>query len=123
VVRETVRIVEKRVEKHMFFVNFVPLGAPQFQNGQKSKGWAIFGIETSLLALNIASYWAAKSYADQGGYFPTESDRTSARAWSAVQITSISLLGAMIVYGVVDGIVNYKSESIVPALSGPQPGN
>jgi hypothetical protein len=33
-------VIEKRVGRNSFTVNFVPFGAGQFQNGQPGKGWA-----------------------------------------------------------------------------------
>jgi hypothetical protein len=110
IVRQSERIIERRAEKHSFALNFVPFGAPQFQNGHMAKGWALFGIEVALLALNIASYWQARSYAGPDGYYRTESARDGARNWMIIQMTSLSLLGGAVVYGIADGIVYFKPQ-------------
>jgi hypothetical protein len=108
IVKETTRIIDRRVEQHYFGLNFVPFGVPQFQNGDRIKGWTLLGVEAALLALNIFAYWQSKSYAGGDGYYRSESDRDSARTWMIIQMTSLSLLGATVIYGVTDGIIYYK---------------
>jgi hypothetical protein len=45
-----------RVEQHHYFFNWLPLGAGQFQNGDRAKGTAIAAGELFLGALNLAAY-------------------------------------------------------------------
>jgi len=45
-----------RVEQHHYFFNWLPLGAGQFQNGDRAKGTAVAAGELVLGALNIAAY-------------------------------------------------------------------
>jgi tetratricopeptide (TPR) repeat protein len=44
-----------RVEKHHYFFNWLPLGAGQYQNGDKAKGTAIAAGEVVLAAVNLTA--------------------------------------------------------------------
>jgi tetratricopeptide (TPR) repeat protein len=115
VVKETVRIIDRRIEKRSLYVNFIPFGAPQFQNGQRTKGWILFGMETALLGANVLSYWVARSYADERGYVAAESDRASANTWATIQMTSLAVFGGAVVYGIIDGLANFEPEVVAGA--------
>ena len=112
---ESVSETTGTVIKNSFYVNFIPFGAPQFQNGHTAKGWSLFGVDLALLGLNIASYWTAQSFSNSSGYYPTEQSRSQARTWSIVQIASIATFGAMYIYGLADGIYYYTPETVIPA--------
>ncbi|MBI5526166.1 MAG: hypothetical protein HY897_07510 [Deltaproteobacteria bacterium] len=109
-VKETVRIIDRRVEKRSLYVNFIPFGAPQFQNGQRTKGWILFGTEAALAGTNVLSYWMARSFADGRGYVAAESDRAKAGTWATIQMASLTVFGGAVAYGIIDGLANYESE-------------
>ena len=50
------------LEKQRYWVNFVPFGAGQFQNGQKRKGFTFFAAETLTggLSVGLWSYQVIK---------------------------------------------------------------
>lgn len=111
--KETIRIADRRVELRSLYVNLIPFGAPQFQNGDRVKGWVLLGTGSALLALNVASYWAARSYAGADGYYATEAARADASSWRTVQFTSLGLLGGAWAYGIADGFIYYSPEVVV----------
>ena len=111
--KESLRVGERRVELRSLYVNAIPFGAPQFQNGDRVKGWVLLGAEAALLALNVAAFWAARSYADGGGYYATEADRSGASTWRTIQLTSLGLFGGAWAYGVADGLIYYRAETVV----------
>jgi hypothetical protein len=49
-------VVERRFNRHSFAVNFVPFGAGQFQNSQRTKGWVFFGVEAGLASVSLAAF-------------------------------------------------------------------
>lgn len=111
--KETIRIADRRVELRSAYVNLIPFGAPQFQNGDRLKGWVLLGTGAALLALNVASYWAARSHANADGYYPTEAARSDASSWRTVQFTSLGLFGGAWAYGIADGFIYYRPEVVV----------
>jgi hypothetical protein len=81
----------------------------QFQNGNRTRGWVIAGTGVVLLATNLGSYAALRSWCD-------ESDRTCdgegsrsdrARRMRVVNLVSGAGLLAVYAYGVIDGFVGY----------------
>jgi hypothetical protein len=49
-------VVERRFNRHSFVVNFVPFGAGQFQNSQRTKGWVFLGVEAGLATVSLAAF-------------------------------------------------------------------
>ena len=111
--KDAIQLPGRRVEVHSLYVNAIPFGAPQFQNGDRVKGWVLLGTEAALLAFNVAAYWTARSYAGPGGYYASEGDRSSASTWRTIQLTSIGLFGGAWVYGIADGLVYFKPEVVI----------
>jgi hypothetical protein len=54
--RHVGQVLERRVERRSYVVNFIPFGAGQFQNQQHGKGWAFLGVEAGLASLSVAAY-------------------------------------------------------------------
>jgi tetratricopeptide (TPR) repeat protein len=99
------KIVES--EKNPYFSVFVPFGYAQFRNGELSKGNFFLTAETILLSVNIISYWMVYSLKDSNGYY-SGSDKTKAEAYQSVQLYSLIGFVAVILYGTIDGVINYK---------------
>ncbi|HEU0030076.1 MAG TPA: tetratricopeptide repeat protein [Kofleriaceae bacterium] len=94
-------------ETHPYYVNFVPLGAGQFQNRQPTKGFLLFGsqIATGGTSLGMFLYLATK-YGLQAKV-PLE-DGPRVRLLQQVEIgTGLAFFG-LYAYGVVDSLLNYK---------------
>lgn len=50
------KIIEKRIIKSLYGLNFVPFGVGQFQNGQPQKGWKFLSTEATLAALSVGTF-------------------------------------------------------------------
>jgi hypothetical protein len=127
-----------RVEVHSFAINFIPFGAGQFQNGQRRKGWLFMGAETVLGGVSLAAFLTnfalygiaphrrclVEQPIDASGVpqlCPSqEIDRSDERLSTnllRVQMATGGLFFAVAIWGVIDGIRNFKGE--VPL--GPEP--
>lgn len=137
------RVVERTIERRSYLLNFVPFGAGQFQNQQASKGWLFFGAEAALAATSVAAFVA--NFALHGirpqsgcldpvqpqmdgssGVCPTDridrAPENQSRNLTRIQVVSGGLFYAVAIWGIVDAIRHYKSESIVgEKLAGPPP--
>jgi hypothetical protein len=103
-----------RVEEHVYLLNWMPLGAGQFQNGDRAKGTAIAAGQIVLGLVNISAIVFHNQIAEdrtrtcttgQPGcsnppYF--DSDRTLLSQVDAVKYTSAALFWALYAYGVWD---------------------
>ncbi|MBN2695289.1 hypothetical protein JXR93_11565 [bacterium] len=99
------KIVEN--EKNPYFSSFIPFGYAQYRNGESSKGNFFLTSETILLSVNIISYWMVYSLQDSNGYY-SGSDKTKAEVYQTVQLYSLIGFLAVVIYGAVDGVINYK---------------
>ena len=54
--RRSSQVLERRIERRSFLINFVPFGAGQFQNQQRRKAWVFFATEAALAATSIAAF-------------------------------------------------------------------
>lgn len=108
------------VEIRPYYVNFVPLGAGQFQNGQPRKGLA-FAVGQGVTGAVSAGIWLyiAGTYGWNGTV--PKGDANFVRRLEQVEIgTGIACLG-LVAYGIVDSLLNYKpsvqrkaDESLLP---------
>ena len=98
-----------------------PVG--QFQNGHKGKGWLILSLEVTFLAMDIATYWVARSIPRSDGTVASEGKFNAIRT---LNIVSFSLLIGTVVYGVVDGFYYHaareKAAAGIAVLPTPLPG-
>jgi hypothetical protein len=131
-----------RVEHHSFAVNFIPLGAGQFQNGQRRKGWLFLGAEAVLGSASVAAF--ATNFAlygiaphrrclvmqplDANGLpvrcpssaIDRSDERLSTNLYRA-QLVSGGLFFAVAIWGVVDAIRNFKGEAVLDPEPAPPP--
>ncbi|HET6412753.1 MAG TPA: tetratricopeptide repeat protein [Anaeromyxobacter sp.] len=108
-----------RVEQHHYIFNWLPLGAGQFQNGEKAKGTAIAAGELVLGAVNIGAYLLHNQIAQnrKGDCVSgqpncskppyTDSDRQLLSQIDTVKYVSAALFWAVYAYGVWDAHRNY----------------
>ncbi len=101
-------VEEKRIiiEKNPFFTRFMPLGYAQYRNGDRSKAYILVTAESFLLATNVLSYWLLRSLEDKNGYYDAEIQK--ATVYKDIQTYSLIALIGVLIYGGVDGVVNYK---------------
>jgi tetratricopeptide (TPR) repeat protein len=139
-------VLERRVERRSYAVNFIPFGAGQFQNQQRGKAWAFLGVEAALASVslgafvyNFAKYGArpGKPCLDMptpvasGAAFecpPSRVDHSgenASRSLMHLQVASGAAFFAVALWGAIDALHYFKSdvslgETYVPATSPPQ---
>jgi tetratricopeptide (TPR) repeat protein len=107
-----------RVERHHYFFNWLPLGAGQFQNGEKGKGTAIAAGQLFLGAVNLGAFLLHNQIAQDrkgcvsgqpGCSHPpyNDSDRRLLRQIDLVKYVSAGAFWALYAYGVWDAHSNY----------------
>jgi hypothetical protein len=139
-----VQVLERRIERRSFALNFFPFGVGQFQNQQHRKGLFFLGVEGALAATSVAAFAlnfglygvnprrpclddpVAAQPDGSGGECPADRiDHTGehhSRDLTRIQIASGGLFFAVAIWGVVDAIRNYQSEvTIGETLAEPPP--
>lgn len=119
-------IIERKVGRNSFAVNFLPFGAGQFQNGHRRKGWAFLIGESTLAAVSVGAF--ASNLAlyglrpklgckyDTGGLPcpPEDWDHTGenrSRFLLRTQVTTGALFFAAAAWGILDAVYFYKPET------------
>jgi hypothetical protein len=95
------------VEKRSYWVNFVPFGAGQFQNGQRAKGIAFFASQAALGGAS-AGLWAYQviKYGFSGKVPPEEVNEVN---WiQRGQVATGLLFLGVVAWGIVDSLVHYE---------------
>jgi hypothetical protein len=131
-------IVERRVGRNSFTVNFVPFGAGQFQNGDRKKGWAFLIAESTLGAASIAAF--ATNIAVYG-FRPQRScrvdvgdaacppgqishtDENRSRWLTRVQVGTGAMFFAAVAWGILDAIYYYRPETQLSLSDPPKPSS
>jgi hypothetical protein len=112
--------IERTMVQNPYFVNFLPLGAGQFQNGERRKGYAFFAAE-SVFGLTSLSLWIAKHELYPDGKYPPGSEGT-AQTLQVARITTGGAFLALWALGVWDSLSHYrpvviKESPLVPVPS------
>lgn len=110
------------IERRAYWINFLPLGAGQFQNGQANKGTAFFISEAVLGGTSMGIFlWQWQKYGF-GGQVPRE-DAGLVRRMQQIQVgTGLAAL-ALMAWGIVDALINYEPTKKVetdPSLLPPE---
>jgi tetratricopeptide (TPR) repeat protein len=118
--RDTYRLALENmyvVEKRNYFVNFVPFGAGQFQNGQTEKGVA-FAVSQGLLGGTSMAMFAIQQL-QYNPYRPEDVDTIN--RMRLVQLSTGGLTLAIMAWGIIDALANYEptverraDESLLP---------
>lgn len=108
--RESLVVYEVRP----YYVNFIPFGAGQFQNGQHNKGlwFATTEVTTGAVSAGIWVYLVA-SYGFNGHVQPQ--DANFARTLQQVEIGAGGLCLGLMAWGIVDSLVHYHPRAQVEA--------
>ncbi len=109
------------IEKHPYYINFIPFGAGQFQNGEGRKGmfFSISQATTGAASATIFGYlWVKYGF---NGKVPPE-DASFVRTLQQVQITTGALCLGLMAWGIVDSLRNHQpsiqrkaDESLLPS--------
>ncbi len=95
------------IERYRYWVNFVPFGAGQFQNGQRGKGLAFFLGEAALGSTSVAlwSYQVVKY--GLRGTVPLDEVGT-VNTIQVLQVGTGAAFIALTMYGIYDSLINYQ---------------
>jgi hypothetical protein len=105
--RERREYLIARVETRSKFVNLLPFGAGQFQNGETGKGAALLVSQVLMLGANIASYVAIEALRGSDGRFAA-GDVTRAKGLQTIQLSSVAVFGSLVLYGVIDAFARFN---------------
>jgi len=103
---------ERLVKKRSYILNFFPFGVGQLQNGKQLKGYLFLGSQLAMLATNLATYFSLEGLRRPDGYF-NEGNLSAAQALRVTQYISFGLFLGLVVWGIIDSLVDYKSEVVV----------
>jgi hypothetical protein len=111
-------LFERTVQKNPYWVNFVPLGAGQFQNGHRKKGYALMITQLGLGATSLAtgiSAWTLYSNSTRtaNGLRVSQDEYNRLRGLSIAQVVTGALCLGTIAYGIIDALVYYKPQSVI----------
>jgi tetratricopeptide (TPR) repeat protein len=98
-------------ERNNYGVNFVPFGAGQFQNKQRTKGYVVAGgmVASGGLSLSIYLYLRGK-YSDK--QVPL-ADVNRVNQLQQMQFVGAGVFWGFYIYGVIDAMINYKASRLV----------
>jgi hypothetical protein len=103
-------VIERTVNEHPYWVNFVPLGAGQFQNGQQTKGYVLMGTQIGFGLLSAGT--ALGLYAAYPDLQVPTAERGTVRALTILQVTSGALCLVSVAYGIVDAVIYHQPRSV-----------
>jgi tetratricopeptide (TPR) repeat protein len=95
------------IEHRAYYVNFIPFGAGQFQNGQRGWGTFFFVSQALLGGTSLAMY--AAQVIEWG--FPLRvpvADRDSAQTLQVIQVGTGGLFLVVAAWGVIDALADYQ---------------
>lgn len=108
-------VLERRVLERPYWINFIPFGVGQFQNGHRTKGWILLTAQLTLATSSLALYLAHRFAFPDGraGADDVASGNKSISEGLAVgQVVSGALFWAVAIYGVIDALVYHQPVSV-----------
>jgi hypothetical protein len=106
--RESLVVYEVRP----YYVNFIPFGAGQFQNGQRTKGLWFASTEATTGALSAGIWLYLVGTYGFNGRVPT-SDANFARRLQQVEIGAGGVCLGLMAWGIVDSLLHYRPRARV----------
>ncbi len=102
------------IERKPYYINFVPFGAGQFQNGQNKKGIFFFVSQALFGGASMGLWtWQVSTYGLNGAVPLDEVDRVF-YVQQAQIATGAACIGLM-VWGIIDSLIYYESTTQRPA--------
>jgi hypothetical protein len=133
-------VIERRTVRNSRIVSFLPFGAGQFQNGQRTKGWWFFTTQVTLgaislgaLTTNFALYGARPTLrceptgdpmVREGNCAPgfaLSSERERSQMLMRIQLVTGALFFATAIWGVTDAVLNFEPEVVIDQPVGANP--
>ena len=124
-------LVERRIDRHSYAINFLPFGSGQFQNGNRKKGWLFLTTESALAVTSLAAFtvnfaaYGVRPYRGcldpvvaqpdgSPGVCPDDridhSSENLSRNLTRLQVVSGGLFFATAIWGIVDAIRSFRTE-------------
>lgn len=118
--------VERVSTQHLWWINFLPFGAGQFQNSQYAKATAFAILQGAGLVVNTAAYFVILSQRNPDGFYDAEggvnSPFATALRWRQVLYGGLIGFATMWAISVIDGLVNFEGETVrIRTLDAPPP--
>jgi hypothetical protein len=102
---------KQKVAYNRYWLNFVPFGAGQFQNGHRTKGYALLGLQAAATASSMTLFtWRLA----EGKVPSDQADR--ARNMEIAQVVCGGVFFAAVLYGVIDAMIYYQPETSLGPL-------
>ncbi len=101
---EPIRDAARASNRKTFLWNFFP-PAGQFQNGHRGRGFTIAGVGLVSLATAVTTFSLLNSWEGPHQTFPGHEHQ--APSLIVLNWSSLAVLGATLIYGVIDGIAHY----------------
>ena len=102
-------VVERQIVRRSYWLNFLPLGVGQFQNGQRLKGFILLGTQLALGGASLGAALAHRIQYPSGTLSPAQ--QSGANALQTTQLATGLLFWVAVAYGIIDALVNYQSAS------------
>ena len=104
-------------ERHAYYLNFVPFGAGQFQNGERTKG-ALFGAAELATGATSFGIWAYLTAHYRGRDIPA-AEAGHVRTLQQTEIVTGACFLGLYAWGVVDALLGYEPlVEITPTANG-----
>lgn len=132
------RITTETIDRRSLFVNFVPFGAGQFQQGRTQLGLWLASLQGATAATSIIAFWAHEALVDTVQYdipgtklqtggvwrvtlrgIPPE-DAFQAQNWRLIKTISAITFYGLYAFGVIDALIQHQ-DSIVTTNVSEQP--
>ncbi len=98
---------ERVVEMKHYWLNFVPFGAGQLQNGHRKKGFALMGLQAGLAAASLGLYFGQWALINDRGLVDNK-DWDTRQGLMYAQIAAGAACIGLMIYGVVDALIYYE---------------
>lgn len=115
--------IERSVQEHIYFLNFMPFGMGQFQNDDQVKGTLFATGQGAALAVNITGTIIIESLRQpESGLFTQNGDLTRAQTWNTVRWSAVGMFAGLWVWSALDSLVNYRPTEVhIRTLDEPPP--
>ena len=116
IVSEKTIYVELVRTENSRMINLFPFGVGQFQNDDMEMGVFFLVFEALALGTNIFSYSMVESLRGETGYYTPENAEI-ARTFQNSQYISLGVFGALVLWGIIDAMINYEGERSIKVRS------
>jgi len=106
-IRENLVLVESR----HYYINFLPFGAGQFQNGDQTKGYLLAGGQGLALSGSVGIWlYLVSKYGVNCPYCVKLDDADNVRLMQEAEVTLGAIGLGLYIYSVIDAVRNYKAQ-------------